>query len=557
MSLSLLTLCGNTRPTAWSSFKRLVRSSFPYFVAAVGVTLPFSCLIAHLTSTTAPNVFKYKPDCFMNTLAGAGYFAGISKVVSQIYHEETDQGRDRLRSRKQKCQKSTSLRDPTATTRRRKSEVSRRFHTPSFWKKYVKVIPVALPSFLTCTIVQVLSQLHLVDRNPIVLTSFAIAIVIVKLLVQELVEHYLFQRRVRSIRAMCLVVGIPTVLIDTQTRIILLGTNSREGAIMGTIVMALLEITLRSVKAALVLWAIHRRRPVRRTDFASRLDAIVSMFRRPVAPLPCNSADSPISMDDKTFVEWRCLMQRFYIAELNADMYAEYVSIGCSSSVFFFYGHHARYPLLRRSDSSVTTALDLKTWRAEQLSILALQIGVEVLVDFVSIAFEMAVGIDFDQIKHSLSVEELQLPVETGTVLQTRITVQAWEETTDSRLPGAKWWHQVAVQLCSRSTWTTALKMHALVVRNAAESIACAWVPNAFYALGNIFSGKWYTDQSRNELLVSNSVYAGIGFCIVVFTSFLPFLMSLKTVKVLIGRQKIILKNAIIRSILFDSLKNG
>lgn len=132
------------------------------------------------------------------------------------------------------------------------------------------------------------------------------------------------------------------------------------------------------------------------------------------------------------------------------------------------------------------------------------------------------------------SVEELQLPVETSNERQSRIRVQAWTNPTDLSNTGSshnEGGRQILVRLRSRSTWITALKMQALVVRNAAESIACAWIPNALYALGNVFSGKWYIDQSRNELLVANTVYAALGFCLVVFTSFLPMMMSLKFVE--------------------------
>lgn len=73
--------------------------------------------------------------------------------------------------------------------------------------------------------------------------------------------------------------------------------------------------------------------------------------------------------------------------------------------------------------------------------------------------------------------------------------------------------------------------MQAVVVRNAAESIACAWIPNACYALGDVFSGKWYTEQSRSQLIIANSVWAAITYCGVVFISFIPVMLSFRFMK--------------------------
>lgn len=207
------------------------------------------------------------------------------------------------------------------------------------------------------------------------------------------------------------------MLIDTQTRMILLGTNSRKIAAMGTIGMALLEIALRMGKAALVMWEIHQRESaaLRRTESASSFRSIIGVFRRSKTSITPGS-----TIAESEFKQWRRQVQQFYMAELNADMYAEYVSIGCSASICFFYGNHAHYGLLRRSDRSEP----IENWRVEQLSILALQVGVEVVVDYVSIVLEMVVGIEFDQVKKlSLFLGGLF----TGTaVLNTVLSVQVF-----------------------------------------------------------------------------------------------------------------------------------
>lgn len=100
------------------------------------------------------------------------------------------------------------------------------------------------------------------------------------------------------------------------------------------------------------------------------------------------------------FAVWRRQVQAFHTAELNADMYAEYIAIGCSVSIVFFYGNHQHYSLLRQSDHAMSN-VDEAAWRVSQLYMLAFQVGLEVLVDYVSIVLEMKAGIEFDHVKTS------------------------------------------------------------------------------------------------------------------------------------------------------------
>ncbi|ETO65993.1 hypothetical protein F444_16737 [Phytophthora nicotianae P1976] len=99
------------------------------------------------------------------------------------------------------------------------------------------------------------------------------------------------------------------------------------------------------------------------------------------------------------FETWRRQLISFHAAELNADMYAEYIAIGCSASILFFFGNHPHYPLLRQSYTTTELA-DLSTWRLNQLKMLTFQLGIEVVVDYISIVLEMAAGLEFDHIKN-------------------------------------------------------------------------------------------------------------------------------------------------------------
>eukprot|EP00644_Phytophthora_capsici_P008928 jgi/Phyca11/102092/e_gw1.6.377.1 len=88
-------------------------------------------------------------------------------------------------------------------------------------------------------------------------------------------------------------------------------------------------------------------------------------------------------------------LQAYHIAEINADTFAEYIAIGCSASILYFFGEHPFYSLLRQSESS-----GQRNQQFAQLKMLLFQLVVEVLVDFVSTLLEMSVGIEFELVNN-------------------------------------------------------------------------------------------------------------------------------------------------------------
>ncbi|KAL4106591.1 hypothetical protein PRIC1_004639 [Phytophthora ramorum] len=79
-------------------------------------------------------------------------------------------------------------------------------------------------------------------------------------------------------------------------------------------------------------------------------------------------------------------------------MYAEYIAIGCSASILFFYSNNPHYSLLRPLDASMTDS-EAAARKANQLNMLVLQVVVEIIVDYTSIVLEISAGIEFDHIK--------------------------------------------------------------------------------------------------------------------------------------------------------------
>ncbi|RLN58306.1 hypothetical protein BBP00_00007061 [Phytophthora kernoviae] len=84
------------------------------------------------------------------------------------------------------------------------------------------------------------------------------------------------------------------------------------------------------------------------------------------------------------------------LVEITADMYAEYIAIGCSQSIVFWYTGHVYYPALQLVTGS---EIDVARWRFNQIALLGFQFVVEIFVDYICVVMEMAAGIDFERIK--------------------------------------------------------------------------------------------------------------------------------------------------------------
>ncbi|KAG6958181.1 hypothetical protein JG688_00010622 [Phytophthora aleatoria] len=180
------------------------------------------------------------------------------------------------------------------------------------------------------------------------LYGYAVLMLVLEMLGLPIIGGYVHLSRVRNLRTMCIIVGLPTVLIDTQTRILLLGQQNSGFTAASTIGMTNVEL------------------------HSSNINLV------------------------QNFVLWRQKCHTYHTAELQADMYAEYIAISCSASVLFFLGenvHYSRLGLLQKG------GIDALHWRSGQFGVLAFQVAIEVLVNYMSVELEMAVGVQFAQIK--------------------------------------------------------------------------------------------------------------------------------------------------------------
>ncbi|KAL3658646.1 hypothetical protein V7S43_016282 [Phytophthora oleae] len=331
--------------------------------------LGWSCFVGYVT-TANPTLFKYKIDCYMNTLATHGFFTGLTLTAKKIYYCESVQGRDRFVLAQQS--------GPTPI----------RAQKLSFWRAYFKEFPKSAPAAVAGIFVHVLSQQRVMDRSNELITSFIIASFVFKFTIQEVIKHYVFKKRIRSVRVMCVAVALPTVLVDTQARIILLGTQSTNFLAFGTLGMAILEICLRAGKAHFVYRKIRKRQ----AKFSMRRSTILISPHPRITSRVHSKPRTPSSVE---FKQWSNRVQAYHVAEIISDMHAEYIAIGCSASILVFFGDHPHYSLLRKLGTSENASE-----RATQLQMLAFQVAVELIVDFLSIILEKMAGVEFDMDKN-------------------------------------------------------------------------------------------------------------------------------------------------------------
>ncbi|POM81206.1 Hypothetical protein PHPALM_860 [Phytophthora palmivora] len=377
----------NQAPTMWYCFKRLVRATFLYFAVAVVAVITFGYLVTYLVHLE-PTIFKYKIDNYADNLSLLIYFAGIIREIKKIFYEETSQGRERLHMKRKSSRKRSAVSSKVRTVIAPQPSAATliQYHTPTFWQSYIKQLPTSAPPIIATAFVHILSQQRIVERGSTAMTIFFIGGIALKLGIQELAKHYIVKKRVRSTRIMCVLVGVPTVLIDTQARVILIGSSNTQTAFLGVLGMALLEISFRVAKTKFVQWTIYQREVM-----LTRENEVVQCTVSPTRP--------SLSSTHLEFEMWRRQVQSFHTAELNADMYAEYIAIGCSASILFFFGNHPRYSMLRQSYTT-SAIVDLSAWRLNQMYMLGFQLGVEVAVDYISIVLEMASGLEFDHIQN-------------------------------------------------------------------------------------------------------------------------------------------------------------
>ncbi|KAJ0401998.1 hypothetical protein P43SY_006513 [Pythium insidiosum] len=248
------------------------------------------------------------------------------------------------------------------------------------WTAWCRIFVVRFPMFvclvLASAYVQLLIEYPITSHTGLVL--LLACNYLVKLVLHTLAKALLLARNVKNVRTMFLTIGLPTVLIDTQLRIILQRAPHSNLTIVGSLVMTAIEICTRTAKA------VATRRQLRALD-ASSQQSPQPAFKRARRRRSSADAVDPVRHKSKILA--------LRSAELYADMSAEYIAMGCSAAMLFFYWDHPRF---RLNDS--TAPGPATPWELSQTVVLLGQLVMELLVDFVSCAVECAHGVTFHAI---------------------------------------------------------------------------------------------------------------------------------------------------------------
>lgn len=269
-----------------------------------------------------------------------------------------------------------------------------------FVKIFLRTSPKAVAVALAGVYVQAVSAFRIEGMHGFVIFTFGS--LVLKFIVTKIAKIGIVRLNVNDLRSIFVAIGLPTVLIDTQVRIVLQRVPGAKYTLIWTSAMAVVEIATRVTKVYLTKREIH----LKELDAAKEASVfpIVIGGGAAIAPNPVKkshtsrdrraSATDSRSVSQYNFEKWKRQVLMFQIAESYASMSAEYIAIGCSTSILYFYWGHPKYML---GGKNVHENDSLLPW--SRTSALGVQVLVEMVVDYLSCVLEIGEGVDFQWIR--------------------------------------------------------------------------------------------------------------------------------------------------------------
>ncbi|KAJ0396589.1 hypothetical protein P43SY_003330 [Pythium insidiosum] len=357
--------------TLWRCVWRVWRRASPFYLVSLVLLLGVEFA---LSTPSLRHLRPYRLDVYLGWSTCFVYTVGLGLVGRFVFKNETVEGQ---RSVVQVLRAMPAQAPPAMLVAGK---------TASFWSAWRRVVVVRVPIFAvglgTVLYVHVLSSQRFDDE--VKLVGLIMGSVFLKHLVQRLAKRFMLQTDVKSIRTMVIAVGPPTVLIDTQLRVILQRVDDTHITMRGAALMALLELAIRLVKAR------HTRHIL--------LEAQAASVGGTTARALALASTSTATQTNKHLYVTRLLA--FRAAALVADMSAEYIAMGCASAILFFYWNHDKYQLAETSTTPVPhSASATNRWDASQTLVFVAQAVVEIVVDVFSCSVEVSHGVTFDVVR--------------------------------------------------------------------------------------------------------------------------------------------------------------
>ncbi|KAJ0396592.1 hypothetical protein P43SY_003333 [Pythium insidiosum] len=328
---------------------------------------------------------------YLSWLCSFLHTVGLGVAGRHAYRHETLEGQQSIHSRH----------------RRDGSVVSSRLTWRSaslYWRAWRRVFVVRLPVLVaglaTLGYVQVLALQ--VIRSGYELLILMLGNFFMKMLIQAISKHVLLRSDVKNIRTMFLTVSVPTVLIDTQLRVLLQRAYSSKLTVAGTIIMAAVEVAARIGKA--ILSNPHIRRIERRKGHGPASRNAVQHHQ-------------PSQTGDRARLVAKLLALR--AAEVYADMSAEYIAMGSATAILYFFWSHPKYRLGENVTDVDAAGSPLAIgWSSRRTAVLILQVVAEVAVDLLSCLVEIAYGLRFDAVRrHSVYLASVFVGMTVGNAI--------------------------------------------------------------------------------------------------------------------------------------------
>ncbi|GLE01399.1 hypothetical protein PINS_up010229 [Pythium insidiosum] len=372
-----------TATPLWYCCLCIARHAWPFYVVAVAlmVSITMGC-----AATKRCPLRAFKIEYYLGCLAQYVYLVGLGLVARFVFKRETVEGgqttatRPRPSHSKRQPPEDPQLQPPSSTPR------VRLLHR---WPRVaLAYLPFLLSFVAAVAYIQLLSA-QVVDSE-LKLVALLVGNLLVKMLVQRVLKRSMLRVNIRHVRSMLLLVGFPTVLIDTQLRVILQRVPSVRLTFQGSVLLALLEIAVRVLKARLLSRQI------------ARLDEQASALTdTPVVPV---GARMPRPPSQGQLARTRRQLLAYRSAELYADMSAEYIAMGCAAALLVVYWDHPKYRLGALVASHIHTsgrapALVVQRWNKQQTGALLVQFIMELAVDLVACVVEIAHGVTFFEVR--------------------------------------------------------------------------------------------------------------------------------------------------------------
>ena len=361
-------------PTFARCLFRLIRGTFASYVVCLALSVSAAYGLASLPATTHP----YKLHFYVSGLFVYVFVVNLNLVHRRIFQLETIEGQQRR----------------TASSSRGSSYIKR------LLRLLVKDLLIFYTLYSAAIYIHVSSMVRL-DTAAAVF-NFSVASYAIKLLTQELTKAVMMYQKKTNVKTIYVAVTVPTVLIDTQIRAMILRQSTLSQSMAGSVTLAVAEISMRFAKVWLIrleIW-VHEKRVVRRITQGPRT---VPMKLSPGGKQSSCSAVNVVATTQITvqedprylaFLQWRQRLLRFHAAEIHADMVAEYLAIVCSMSIYYFYHAHPKYAWTNSEDGT-SGLFGLK----EQAAYLGIQITMEMVVDFLSCLWELVNGVPMQNAK--------------------------------------------------------------------------------------------------------------------------------------------------------------